>query len=278
MKALAKVNLFLHVIEGRPDGYHRLNSLVVFLKDLYDLIDIQESDHTEVLFTGPWSKNIPNENTVTRALTLMQQYLPQHFKVVVKKNIPAGSGLGGGSSDAACVVQHLSKKYALELSHDKLVKLCLSIGADVPMFMYSKALYMSELGEVIDPLTKDLPSIALLAACPNHTVSTALVYHMGPAITPAITSWPKAFDNLLQLVELLKLTRNDLYKNSLQLLPELATLLTELEHLPGCLLARMTGSGSACIGLFDSVKGASAALSALQKKFPLYSIYVSTAQ
>jgi 4-diphosphocytidyl-2-C-methyl-D-erythritol kinase len=278
MKAFAKLNLFLHIVGRRPDGYHNLSSLVVFLKDLYDEIVIEESDRAEVLFTGLWNKNIPSENTVTRALALMQEYLPKQFKVVVTKNIPSGAGLGGGSSDAACVIQYINKKYMLNLENSLLIKLCLSIGADVPMFLQGDALYMSGLGEVTTLLTKQLPALVALLVYPNKPVNSAQVYKMKRDIIYENISLPASFNSTTQLIQFLKGTRNDLYTSSVQLLPELDLLINELIRLPGCLLARMTGSGSACFALFINTKIARLALNTLQKKFPLYSTYLSTAQ
>lgn len=274
MKSLAKLNLFLHVVGKRSD-YHLLESLVVFLTDVYDIIMIKKSQVNKVIFNGPYKDGIIDEdNTVKRALELASRYISDKFHVTVTKNIPQGAGLGGGSSNAGCVLRYLIQKY--QLDHEKIMRDAVKIGSDVPMFIYEQASYITGVGETVSPLKAPLPKMFILLVCPNRSINTALIYKAGGfKFNLARPKYPNGFCDLNQLLDLLRYTRNDLYGNSLKIFPGLENLLKALNSLDGCLFSRMTGSGSACFGIFADLKAAKFGMSSLQKKFPKYDIYIS---
>lgn len=280
MKSFAKLNLYLHVV-GKQGRYHKIESLVVFLPDLYDEIQIKKSNRNKVVFAGRWKDGILLENnTVQCALNLINKVIPDQFIITVVKNIPQGSGLGGGSGNAACVLQYLIKKYHLNAS--EIANKAVKIGADVPAFMFGRASYISGIGKIVTPLSVSLPKMSVIIVYPNHHISSAEVYRMegfkGAISSVAGPLNPLFALSLNKIIEFLHHTQNDLYPNSLKLFPKLQPLLSALQNAQGCLLARMTGSGSACFGIFTDIKMAKAGLASLQKKFPSYSIYISRVQ
>ena len=277
IKSLAKINLFLHVLGKNSKNYHLLDSLTVFLPGLYDKIRIKKSEASEVIFTGPWKDKVSKNNTVTRTLELMSAYVPDNFQISIEKNIPVGGGLGGGSSNAGCIIKYLIDRYKVKIASKKLLQICNSVGADVAMFLFSKALYFNGTGDILTQLKK-FPSINIVIVYPQLTVSTEQVYKLGFKEYAKKMSHKLFFESQDQLIEFLKLTRNALYPNALKIFPELQLLITAIEKNTGCLLAKMTGSGSACFGIFNSIKNAKLGLKSLQKEFPNYSIYMSKAQ
>ena len=319
MKSFAKLNLFLHVVSKRG-SYHEIESLAVFLPDLSDEIKIKKAKENETIFVGPHSAGISLEsNTVKKVLDLASQSILDKFSVTITKNIPQGAGLGGGSSNAACVLKYLSKKYSL--SAEITNKIAIKVGADVPMFMYGRAACIGGIGEQILPLQTKLPKLFAVVVYPDKPINTAQVYGLGGFDFNLNLNWIPAFAGMTRgeaissielmpmsvqlrnkgltkfvipakagiqpellmsigkyaasLINFLQYTHNDLYPNSLKLLPELEPLLLELQNLPQCLLSRMTGSGSACFALFSDLKTAQRASDSLQKKFTRYSIYIS---
>lgn len=277
MKSLAKLNLFLHVV-GRRGDYHLLESLVVFLPNVHDAIKIKKGKFNQVIFDGVHKDGILDEdNTVKQALELIGRYTPDKFHVTVTKNIPQGAGLGGGSSNAGCVLRYLIKKY--QLDHEKIMRDAVKIGSDVPMFIYEQASYIAGTGETVSPLKAPLPKMFILLVCPNYSINTALVYKAGGfEFNLPRPKYPDGFCDLNQLLKLLGHTHNDLYNNSLKFFPELENILKALNSLDGCLYANMTGSGSASFCIFADLKATKLGMSSLQKKFPKYDIYISEVQ
>ncbi len=269
--ARAKLNLFLQVVGRRADGYHLLDSLVAFASTA-DLVTAQPAERLSLSVSGPFAQHAgpDNENLVLRAARALQTATGciQGAALFVEKNIPAGAGLGGGSSDAAMTLRVLNEIWELDLSLNGLAKIALTLGADVPVCVYAQAAHMSGIGENVLPIDP-LPAIDMVLVHPGQSLATPAVFkalagrYSGQARPlPANISAPSA------LMELLNQTTNDLEAPARELLPAIDQILESLRSRPGCVLARMSGSGSACFGLFADSNAASAAAGHIQQTQP----------
>jgi 4-diphosphocytidyl-2-C-methyl-D-erythritol kinase len=273
--APAKLNLFLHVVGRRPDGYHEIESLVVFT-EFGDELEIDASQPELSLsvrgpvlgdWTLPWETR---DNSVMQAAELLLKLSAQKKKgarIHLIKNIPIAAGLGGGTSDAAATLHALNKVWRIGLSQDELERLGLELGADVPVCLRRRPTLVSGIGERLSDAK--LPSrLHLVIAHTKHMLPTMDVFQEsrpsdwhGAAPAP-----PGAFRDALSLAEFLADTRSDLEAPAIRLQPEIAVLLSDLRGSEGCLLARMSGSGAACFGIFETDAAANAAAIALQGK------------
>ena len=250
----AKINLYLH-ITGKDDcGYHRLDSLVAFIPDLFDVITISENQETEdiIKVQGQWAAEITEDNILLKVLELMKPFLAkQKFTITLNKNIPIGAGLGGGSSNASNLLQFLVQFYAPFLSITEQINLASKIGADVSLFFDKSALYAMGIGNVIQKVEKFPTNLHALLIYPNLGLSTKKIYEHGFKEYATRILHEYQFDSSRNLISFLDQTSNMLYPNSLALMPTLSEILLSLKTSKGCLFTRMSGSGSTCFGLFD---------------------------
>lgn len=275
LRSLAKLNLYLHITGKRDDGYHLLDSMAMFAEDLYDEILIEESSKNKVETLGKYGKNVGPENILSKVLQKFSEIktIPE-FHIRITKNIPVGAGLGGGSGNAAALLRYLIERFYPEIEHQDLMDLCVQIGADVPPCYYSEKLYFRGIGEKIT-LIKDVPPIYAIILFPEIHLSTKEIFsRQGNGFTP-LTNQKLSFNSHQELWGFLNSTQNDLLDNVEHLYPELIKILKNFEGLNHCKIARMTGSGSACFGLFESHKDAISGANSLQKIFSSYSIYVT---
>jgi len=259
--ARAKVNLCLHVTGRRVDGYHLLDSLVVFA-DVGDRISVVAADRLELTITGPMAGSLPvsDDNLVLRAARLFEQR--QGVAITLDKVLPVASGVGGGSADAAATLRALSTLWGAGLPAGSRV---LSLGADVPVCLAGVPARMEGVGEVITPV-QGLPAAWLVLVNPGVGVATPDVFRglsrrdnsPLPRILPPLRG-------LAELAAFLQMQRNDLEAAAMALAPVVAQVKSALAAQPGCLLARMTGSGATCFGLFPDPLSASAAAQAVRK-------------
>jgi 4-diphosphocytidyl-2-C-methyl-D-erythritol kinase len=271
-KSLAKINLFLHIMGRRKDDYHELDSLVVFTEDVYDVISIELSDHYQFIIDGPFAnKLIKNENIITLAVNLLSQKYQKKplVKINLTKNLPVASGIGGGSSNAATAIKLLCKLWNLSISDSEMISICKNIGADVPMFIINQASYFNGIGEILTPLKK-IPNIWAILVNPGISVSTPEIFKMGLKKHYKQHIYHEYSFNKKTLISFLKKTQNDLYFNSLKLVPSLSKILDTLASFEGCEISRMSGSGATCFGIFSNVQLAETALKSLQIMFPNY--------
>lgn len=259
--APAKVNLCLHVTGQRADGYHLLDSFVVFC-DIGDQIDVAAADDLRLAIDGPHSANLAasDDNLVLRAARLMQS----RAAIRLTKNLPVSSGIGGGSADAAATLRALARLTGKPLPDAAAV---LSLGADVPVCLAGTPLRMQGVGEKISP-APPLPETYVLLANPGIGVATPAVFkalaEKNNAALPAIP----AFDAPADLADWLRQQRNDLEPAATRLVPEIAMVKAAIAAQPGCLIARMSGSGATCFGLFAKAEQAKAAAQALRHAQP----------
>ncbi len=272
--APAKINLTLRVVGRRPDGYHDLESLVCFAR-AGDRLTLRPGDGLSLDVIGPRADVAgPSEqNLVLKAARALAARIPGlalgHLTLL--KRLPAGAGLGGGSSDAGAALRLLVRANGLALTDPRVADAALATGADVPVCVDPKSRWMWGLGEILsDPLR--LPSLPAVLVFPGAPLATKDVFaafhaHATPAKAspaPTVLDSDQAMSDS-KLLEWLEAAGNDLERAAIAKLPLVADVLTALRAQPGCRLARMSGSGSACFGIFASGRTARAAARALSR-------------
>lgn len=262
--APAKVNLTLHVTGRRADGYHLLDSLVVFA-GLGDWLSVHAAATPSLKVQGPFAADIPDgpDNLVWRAATLAAPQDP--VRLCLTKCLPAASGLGGGSADAAAVLRALA---VLGLARWPVPEDALVLGADVPVCLSPGPQRMAGIGEDLTALAP-LPPVWLLLANPGHATPTGAVFAaLERRDNPAMPTLPARWKTPGELVTWLAGQRNDLEAPARRLVPQIDTVLSALAAQPGCALARMSGSGATCFGLFVDAPAAAAAQERLRAAQP----------
>ncbi|NYS23782.1 4-(cytidine 5'-diphospho)-2-C-methyl-D-erythritol kinase [Rhodobacteraceae bacterium 2376] len=264
--APAKINLTLHVTGQRADGYHLLDSLVVLL-DFGDRVDAAEAGDLSLSVLGPYAADVPRgpDNLVLRAARLMGA---GGVALTLHKHLPAASGIGGGSSDAAATLRAVAALTGAVLPDAGALA---RLGADVPVCLHGQPCRMQGVGEVLTAIPA-LPDLGVVLVNPGVGLSTpavfaALARRDNPPMDPLPTGsapWPDA----QALADWLRGQRNDLSRPAIIHAPVIAEALAALEQMPGCLLARMSGSGATCFGLFPSRAAADHAAAALRPRAP----------
>lgn len=265
--AAAKINLFLHVAGRRADGYHLLDSLVVFT-GAADRLTVEPADDFSLEVSGPFGAVLAVEpdNLVLRAgraLAAANGIAPRGA-LRLGKNLPVASGIGGGSADAAAALRLLARLWDVPDDPAALANIALDLGADVPVCLASRPARMSGIGEVLGPAPM-LPSYGLVLVNPGVPVATPAVFRArsGPFSAPAAlpSGWRDATDMSASLAGL----SNDLEAPAISLCPPVSEVLSALREVPTCLLARMSGSGATCFGLFADEASARAASARLAR-------------
>jgi 4-diphosphocytidyl-2-C-methyl-D-erythritol kinase len=269
--APAKVNLYLHLIGRRPDGYHLLDSLVAFT-DIGDRITAAPATTLSLEISGPEAAGLVNlgqENLVLRAARLLGDHAgtPRGAALYLEKNLPIAAGIGGGSSDAAAALRVLTALWQLSISEEALRCLGARVGADVPACLYGHAAWVGGIGERIEP-APDLAEAGVLLANPRKELPTVAVFaaRKGPFGTSGRFA-PMPGD-AVELASALMPRRNDLTGAAIELVPEIGAVLARLDRLPGALIARMSGSGATCFALFPDRGAAEDARAALAAAEP----------
>ncbi|MDX6750134.1 4-(cytidine 5'-diphospho)-2-C-methyl-D-erythritol kinase (plasmid) [Geminicoccaceae bacterium 1502E] len=280
-RAPAKINLDLLVTARRPDGYHELDSLVVFA-EAGDMLRLEEGPGLHLALEGPFAADVPagEGNLVLRAARALEHHLGRDLpgSVVLSKRLPAASGIGGGSSDAAAMLRGLARLHRLDVPAPLLAALALKLGADVPVCLAARPMRMRGIGERLEPLA-DLPGMPLVLVNPRRPVPTKAVFARmgtprGPRPRPALP----ASATLPDLAAWLGASVNDLEAPALAIEPVIGEVLAALRRLEGCLLARMSGSGATCFGLFTAKDAADAAAAALAAARPDWWSIATTAR
>lgn len=249
----AKINLFLKIIAKRADGYHDLASLMCCIS-LYDEIVIQVSHRSTAVSCSHPEVPQNETNLAHRAATLFLDSLKssEGAQIALKKNIPVAAGLGGGSSNAAGVLVGLNHFFGDPFARDQLMTMGLSLGADVPFFIFQKPALATGIGEILEAYS-GLPSYHILLANPGFSVSTAEIYRnlnlrltkCKKKLTNALLK-NRGFDAALHLC-------NDLETVTASTYPEIHTIKEQLMHC-GALGALMSGSGPSVFGIFSEVE------------------------
>lgn len=273
--APAKINLALHITGRRPDGYHLIESLVVFA-GFGDRIALQMAEEDTFHLEGPEAAALSTEasssNLVVRARDGLRDTarksggnLPP-VGIRLDKRLPVASGIGGGSADAAATLKALCSLWDYTPGADILAKLALDLGADVPMCLNGRALIARGIGEALTPIELGF-DLDLVIVNPRVGVSTPAVFsalgHRENAPLPA----PGDFEEKKQFLDWLRTTRNDLQPAAQKMVAAIGDCLSALED-TGADLVRMSGSGASCFGVYASAKAAQTAATRLRHRHP----------
>ncbi len=271
--AHAKLNLFLHITGKREDGYHLLDSLTVFT-NLADRISFfpQENEAPACLLKGPFAPALehlhPSDNLALRAAMIFAGVCnkPFSYDIHIEKNIPPGAGLGGGSANAAGIVRALIDFLQIDMQQEELDQILISLGADVPACFKQQHAFMEGIGDHLTP-APDLPDLSFVIVYPGIPCDTAEVYK---ALDQSAWSGPaeKAHFEQGDFISVLQNTKNDLTEAAISLCPEIQIVLKAIEEQQGLQIARMSGSGSACFGLFGKYEEATSAAEILSFDHP----------
>jgi 4-diphosphocytidyl-2-C-methyl-D-erythritol kinase len=269
--APAKINLFLHIGSRRADGYHELESLVAFA-DVGDDLDFESADKTSLRVDGPFAAALAAEadNIVLRAAAgaamLAGHDIPKH--IALTKNLPVASGVGGGSSDAAATLRAFLLEWPREnVKLADFVELAKTLGADVPVCFFGHSAWMYGIGDGIE--RTDLPELHAVLVNPGVAVSTRDVFaNLRDKSGTDIIDWPQEFADADAVIDFLKIVKNDLEAPALAMAPQIADVLAALRAASGVKLARMSGSGATCFGLFADRPAAEAAASSIAASHP----------
>jgi 4-diphosphocytidyl-2-C-methyl-D-erythritol kinase len=273
--APAKINLYLHVIGRRADGYHLLDSLVAFA-DIGDRLTASAADRLALAVDGPEAASLAqlgDDNLVMRAARLLAGAAPPRAiggaALRLDKRLPVASGIGGGSSDAAAALRLLQQLWQLPDDAAVATSLAATLGADVPACLAARPVWVGGIGDAIEPAAA-LPPAGIVLANPRLPLPTPAVFRARRGdFSPPARFAPMPPD-AAGLAAALASRRNDLTAPALALMPEIAAVLRRLDELPGGLLTRMSGSGATCFGLFPTRTAALAAARALRRAEPAW--------
>jgi len=274
----AKINLALHITGRRADGYHLIESLVVFA-DYADVVSAAPSEDGRMRLTvkGPFAASLAGatqaaDNLTIGAATALaatagRKKLPP-MKLTLTKRIPIAAGLGGGSADAAAALRLLNREWGLKLGEAKLAEIGRTLGADVPMCVFSRPLVAKGIGEAITPVV-GIPPLPIVLAHPGVAVSTTAVFAaLGQAERSPLPALPKRFGSLLDVIGWLRQARNDLAGPAATVSKHASAAAKALISDTECLFARMSGSGAAAFGVFVTMDAAERAAARLREAKP----------
>ena len=266
--APAKINLTLHVTGQGRDGFHLLDSLVVFAP-VGDVLSISPADYLDLRIDGPEAAGLTqnDDNIVKRAAQLLRPADGMGAAIELTKNLPVSSGIGGGSADAAAALRGLSTLWSQQLTDEVVVDLP-RLGADVSMCMASAPCRVRGIGEQVERLAK-LPPIPAVLVNPRVPVSTPAVFRaLEQKINPPMPDALPQFSDLAGLVDWLSGQRNDLQAVATAMAPPIAEAIVLLGRRRENMLARMSGSGATCFGIFPNLLAARKAAKQIRAEQP----------
>ena len=267
IKSFAKVNLTLKILNKYSNGYHKIESLISKI-NLADEILIKETQGSKnrISFSGKFSSNISNTNTISKLLKILndQNYIKnKKFNIKVKKNIPQSSGMGGGSMNAASILNYLFKKRIIKITKNNLIKIANKVGSDVILGLYESPMILQ--GQNISKINKKL-NFHLLIIKPNFGCSTKMIYAKHKGFSKSLFNKSNKIDRQ----DLLKVSSNDLERAAFNKYPILRKIKSYLQNLDNIYFANMTGSGSTIIGYFLTKNAAIKAQKKLKNKYKNY--------
>ena len=270
--APAKINLTLHVTGQRPDGYHMLDSLVVFA-DIGDRLSIEPAEDLSLTVTGPMAAGVPSDG---RNLVLKAAQFAGFAagRIVLEKHLPAEAGIGGGSSDAAAMLRAVSQLTSAPV--EAVASGAEALGADVPVCLAARATRMQNIGEQLSAVD-ELPVLHAVLVNPGLSVPTPAVFKaLAQKENAAMPAELPDFKAASDMMPWLQTMRNDLEPAAISLHPGIGDVLHALAELPGARVVRMSGSGATCFALFAHRTQAEAAARRLGQKYPQWWVRPAT--
>jgi 4-diphosphocytidyl-2-C-methyl-D-erythritol kinase len=273
-QAPAKINLTLRVLHRRPDGFHEIESLVAFA-GVADDLTLTPAPKLELSVRGPMAAaaGAVEDNLVLKAAHALAERIAglQFGRFELTKCLPVAAGLGGGSSDAAAALRLLARINRLPKDDPRLMQAARATGADVPVCLDPRPRVMRGIGDILSPPIA-LPRVSMLLVNPGVMVATKDVFGSlsakgASAVGDAMSITPTA-GAAAEFIAGLARFGNDLEAPAIELAPAIANVLANLRSSPGCRVARMSGSGATCFGLFERARDAAAAAAQLRGKYP----------
>ena len=269
IKSHAKINISLNVLGKSKTKLHKIESLVTFI-NLADNIFIKKikSENHRVRFEGRFSKKIQKNNTIINLLKILdkkKRLKNQKYQIIVKKNIPQKSGLGGGSMNAASIIKYLSLKQKLNFQKKEIINLTSKIGSDVILGLYQKNFIIYK-NNNLNIIKKNIKLYTLLVK-PNFGCSTKKIYKNVSCFSKTNLKNLKAYNLNIKFISRLK---NDLEKPAFEKYKKLRIIKNSMEKIDDVLFVRMTGSGSTIIGYFNSKKAALNGRKIIKKNYKNY--------
>lgn len=275
--APAKINLYLHVLQKLSNGYHALDSLMSFA-DIGDEIIISPSPSFQFKVSGPMAGAFSardldhgpqSSNLVVKAAWRLARLAERTPNVCVElvKVLPLGAGIGGGSSDAAAVIWGLCGLWDIPRDADFVQELLASLGADVPVCFAACNARIRGVGDVLEDAPA-LPEMPIVLVYPGKPCSTVDVFQRFNGEMREPIALPRSLSDFRAAIKFLRRTDNALLMASIGVVPEIENILTQMGAHDGCAIARMSGSGSCCFGLFSSESEAMSAASDLSRENP----------
>jgi 4-diphosphocytidyl-2-C-methyl-D-erythritol kinase len=274
LAAPAKLNLYLHVVGRRPDGYHLLDSLVAFAT-VGDELTFSLASGLSLAVEGPFGQGLGagDDNLVLKAARALAAQAGRTVGAAIRltKRLPVASGIGGGSADAAATLHGLNRLWNLGLPESALARIGLGLGADVPVCLAGAPSFFGGIGDEIAAVGP-LPRAHVVLVNPGAPLATAAVFQARARAAGAHYSqparWTDAVPDAITLAGLLAKRSNDLTAAAVGLLPPISDVLAALEQQAPCLLARLSGSGATCFGLFAGRGEAREAAAAIAAAHP----------
>ena len=268
-RAPAKINLYLHVLGRRPDGFHDLDSLVAFA-EVHDVVELTIADTFSLAIDGPFASALAatphTDNLAFRAARASAADSGTAFRIRLTKNLPVAAGLGGGSADAAAVLRAAAR--LLDIPPLSLLPVARTLGADVPVCLHGRPMVMTGIGEILTP-APPLPAAPIVLACPPVAAPTSAVFARWLHNDHNDFTLPDTpLPSVPALAAALAPARNDLADAAAAVAPAAAECTALLAAQAGCLLARMSGSGPSSFALFTDDAAAEAAAAAVRAARP----------
>ncbi|NHO30767.1 4-(cytidine 5'-diphospho)-2-C-methyl-D-erythritol kinase [Acetobacter farinalis] len=274
--APAKINLYLHVTGKRADGYHLLDSLVVFAGAGDRLRYEPGPEPLHLVLAGRFGPSLTDaagpDNLVMKAAAALESACGPAARVrggrlILEKDLPVASGIGGGSADAAAALRLLNRAWNAEVDQATLLRLAEKLGADVPVCLASQTARMEGIGEILGAAPV-LPECGMVLVNCGQAVSTPEVFRKREGAFVPRAALPARWPDAESMVADLARQENSLETPACVVCPPVQTVLSAIHTLPECLLARMSGSGATCFGLFPSARSAEAAAAELAQAQP----------
>ena len=273
IKCPAKINLFLHITNKRPDGFHELQSLIAKI-DLYDELSVEKSTKFSLEIRGEFAEFIDIKNNLfTKILDYFVKnfYIDPNLKITLQKNIPVGAGLGGGSSNGAYFIKILNEIFALKLSKNDMQKISLNFGSDIAFFFENEACLMSGRGEFLTEIShfkNEFKKLKILLINPKIHLSTKEIFQDFAQKNQQFS--PKFSEKFFiekSLQEIFQNFNNNLEEPAISKAPIISEILQNLRKFsPIC--AKMSGSGSSCFAIFDNEKNLQETYDFFIKNYP----------
>ena len=274
--APAKVNLYLHITGRLDNGYHTVDSLITF-GDIGDDILVEPAETFGFEVTGPFASGFKDKdldtspqsgNLVVKAAYKLAELTGNDtaLKITLTKNLPLGGGIGGGSADAAAALWGLLEYWGAAHDTDGLDELLISLGADVPVCFACQTLHVQGIGEVLNPVQHFAEMPAVLIHPGKHCSTPQIFADFGSQFGHDLS--PPPLETIDDALHFLETAENMLTQAAIRNIPEIQNALNALESQSDCLLARMSGSGSSCFGIFETIESAEKSAAIIAQENP----------